>query len=186
MAKEVEKPAETGLVPGRALRRYANGQLVTGAKLPAGFTDIINFGAWAHSVAFGTKYSEPDPDFIARSLAILTMTGQTVEEVLSSHGVSKVQEMVPDTPGGRFGPFELTDLYVASSDFETGNPSYVIISGVHLETGADFRCTTGATNIQATLIGLLELGHWPIRVQFKRGDTKDKGGRYLLFMMPPD
>jgi len=40
--------------------------------------------------------------------------------------------------------------------------------------------------VQATLLGLLVNGMWPIRCQIKRGESKDKGGRYLLFVLPPD
>lgn len=161
-------------------------QLTAGAKLPEAFSLVINLEAWACAVAYGDKYTEPNPDFTSRMLALLTITGETVEEVFEAHGVIGLQKKLPDTPGASSGPLEITDLYVAESDFETGNPTYVIISGHDLMSGEDFKVTTGATNIQATLIGLLKLGHWPIRCQFKRGDSKDKGGHYLMFLLPPD
>lgn len=170
---------------GNALAKRT-GELTAGAQLPEGFSAIINFEGWARSIVYREKYNEPNPEFISQMLALLTITGETIEEVFTSAGVTKVQEMVPDSPGASFGPFEITDLYVAASDFETGNPSYVIISGVMLDSGEEFKCTTGATNIQATLIGLLKLGMWPVRAQFKRGDSKDKGGKHLLFLLPPD
>lgn len=169
-----------------ALARIGKQELTAGAKLPEAFGAVIAFESWARSIVFGEKYNEPDPEFISRMLAYLTITGENIDQVFANAGVSKVQEMVPDQPSATFGPFEITDLYVAASDFETGNPTYVIITGVRLDDGTDFKCTTGATNIQATLIGLLKLGTWPIRAQFKRGISKDKGGRYLLFLLPPD
>ena len=161
-------------------------QLTAGAKLPAAFSKVINLEAWARAVAYGEPYDEPNPDFISRMLALLTITGETAEEVFENAGVIGLQKKLPDTPGASTGPLEITDLYVAKSDFETGNQTYTIISGHDLTSGEDFKTTTGATNVQATLIGLLKLGHWPIRCQFKRGDTKDKGGKYLIFMLPPD
>lgn len=160
--------------------------LTAGAKLPEAFSAVINLEAWARAIVYGEPYKEPNPDFIARMLALLTITGETVEEIFAQHGVYGVQEIVPDVPGGSFGPFEITDIYVAASEFETGYSCYVVVAGSRLDSGEDFRATTGATNIQATLIGLLKLGHWPIRAQFKRGDSKDKGGHYLLFLLPPD
>lgn len=160
--------------------------LTAGAKLPEAFSAVINLEAWARSLVYGEPYKEPNPDFISRMLALLTITGETVDEIFREHGVYGVQEITPDVPHGSYGPFEVTDIYVASSEYETGNKTFVVISGVRLDSGEDFKCTTGATNIQATLIGLLKLGHWPIRAQFKRGDSKDKGGHYLLFLLPPD
>lgn len=172
-------------MPGNQLATF-KGELTKGHKLPADFLAIIDFEGWAKAVAFKAPYKEPNPDFISTMLAFNAITATTIEEVFQSAGVKKLQEIIPDTPGATTGPREITDLYVAESDFETGNPSYVIITWTDLELGGEQRVTTGATNIQATLIGLLKLGQWPMRVQVKRGDSKDKGGRYLLFMLPPD
>ena len=155
-------------------------------RYPAGFKAIINPEAWARSIVYREAYKEPNPDFLSQMLALLSITATTPEEAFASAGVRRIQQWVTDKPGETTGPFEITDLYVAESDFETGNPTYVIITGVMLETGEEFKATTGATNIQATLIGLLNNGVWPIRCQIKRGDSKDKGGKYLLFMLPPD
>lgn len=163
-----------------------NAPLTAGAKLPEAFSAVINLEAWARAIVYGERYTEPNPDFISRMLALLTITGESVDEIFAQHGVFGVQEIVPDVPGGTFGPFEVTDIYVASSDYEAGYSCYVVIAGTRLDSGEDFRATTGATNIQATLIGLLKLGHWPIHAQFKRGDSKDKGGHFLLFLLPPD
>jgi hypothetical protein len=155
-------------------------------KLPERFFQIINPEAWVNSILYGDKYTEPDPDFISRLLAAQAIFADTVEEAFASAGVKKLQQWLPDQPGASIGPLEMTDLYVAESDFETGNPTFVLISGVMLESGEEFKVSTGATNVQATIIGLLRLGHWPIRFQFKRGDSKDKGGKYLIFVLPPD
>lgn len=161
-------------------------ELVKGAKLPERVNEIIRFEDWAQAVVYGTPYKEPDPDFISRMLALQAITAGTIEQVWQSAGVKKLQDLIPDTPQATTGPREILDLYVAESDFETGNPCYVIITWLDLELGKEEKVTTGATNIQATLIGLLKFGTWPIRCQVKRGDSKDKGGRYLLLMLPPD
>jgi hypothetical protein len=162
------------------------GQLTIPDRYPAEFRKVINPEAWARAIVYGEKYTEPDPNFISRMLALLSIMADTPEEAFAQAGVRRVQKWVPDQPNATSGPFEITDLYVAESDFETGNPTYVIISAMHLETGEAFKATTGATNIQATIIGLLNNGVWPIRCQIKRGDSKDAGGKYLLFLLPPD
>jgi hypothetical protein len=156
------------------------------SKIPERVNVVIDVQGWVGSILAKTPYDEPNPDFISTMIAFQTITAQSVEEVFQQQGVKKLQEMLPNTPGANTGPIEITDLYVASSDFETGNPSYVIVTAVHMDTGDEFKFTTGATNVQATILGLLLNGMWPIKCQIKRGDTKDKGGRYLLFVLPPD
>jgi len=154
--------------------------------VPEALGAIVNVEKWASAVLRKTPYEEPNPDYISTMIAWQTITAQSVEEVFQQAGVHKMQEMIPNVPGATTGAVEIIDLYVASSDFETGNPSYVIITAASLDTGEEWKATTGATNVQATLLGLLVNGMWPIKCQIKRGDTKDKGGRYLLFVLPPD
>lgn len=156
------------------------------SRIPEALLPVINVEAWARSIVRGVKYKEPDPDYISRTLALQIIAAETVEEIYSRTEIRRVQDWIPDTPGATSGPLELLDLYVSASDYETGNPTFVIMTFLDMETGEEFKATTGATNIQATLIGLLAHGQWPIRVQIKRGEVKDKGGRYLLFMLPPD
>lgn len=172
-------------MPGTEVAKRTQ-QQIAALKFPPALGEFINGHAWANAILTGAKYTEPDPEFISRKLALDAIMAGSVEEVFQNAGILKVQEMVPDSPGASSPPFEVTDLYVAESDYETGNPTYVIIEGTWLNSGNTFKCHTGATNIQATLIGLLANNAWPIRAKFKRGESKDRGGRYLLFLMPPD
>lgn len=167
-------------------RRTAALPAINFANVPEALGAIIDVEAWASAVLRKTPYREPNPDFVSTMIAWQTITAQSVEEVFKSVGIRKIQEMLPNVPGATTGPIEITDLYVATSDFETGNPSYVIITAVSLDDGEEWKATTGATNVQATILGLLVNGMWPIRCQIKRGDSKDKGDRYLLFVLPPD
>lgn len=155
-------------------------------KVPEKFFAVVNPQEWVNAILYGDTYHEPNPDFISRMLAAQSIFAETAEEAFSSLGVRGLQKVLPDSPGATTGPLEITDLYVAASDYETGNPTYVVISAVELATGDEVKYTTGATNVQATFIGLLRNGVWPMRCQFKRGDQKDKGGKYLIFMLPPD
>lgn len=173
MTKEMEKPDNRP-------------KLTAGHKLPEIVGKVIDFEGWARSVAFRDDYHEPNPDYISMMLAMQSIMANTIEEAFAQGGVVKLQEILFDRPGETTGPIEIHDVYVAESDFETGNPCYVIMTWTDLASGADLKVTTGATNIQATLIGLLKLGMFTIKCQIKRGDSKDKGGKYLLHLLPPD
>lgn len=162
------------------------GTLLKQVKAPAAINNIINMEEWAQAVVNRKPYTEPDPEFISRMLAVKAIMAGSIEEVFQQASIKQLQKMLPDSPGATTGTLIITDLYVASSDFETGNPSYVIITAMDEQLGEEVKFTTGATNIQATLIGLLANGAWPIRCQIKRGESKDKGGRYLMFLLPPD
>lgn len=156
------------------------------SKVPEALGAIIDIRGWAESVIVGTAYKEPNPDFVSQMLAYQTITAVTIEEAFASQGVKQLQKMLANVPEANTGNIEITDLYVAESDFETGQPTYVIVSYVSLEDGTSGKFTTGATNIQSTILALLRLGMWPIQCKIKRGETKDKGDRYLLFMLPAD
>jgi len=162
-----------------------NGQL-SKAKWPEHLTPQIDFAAWAKSLITGDKYKEPIEDYISRMLALQSMMADTPEQVFLANNVKGLQEILPDTPGATTGPHEITDLYVASSSMEQGHSTFVIVEWLDMELGTVAKWTTSATNIQASLIGLMKFGTWPVRCQVKRGDSKDKGGRYLMFLLPPD
>lgn len=154
--------------------------------VPAELSVIINVEQWVSALLRKTAYHEPNPDFVSIMLAWQTITAETAEEVFRNVGVRQLQKMIADTPGANSGPIEITDLYVAESDYETGNPSYVIITATDLETGDTWKATTGATTVQATILGLLLNGMWPIRCKIMRADSKDRGGRHILLVVPPD
>lgn len=154
--------------------------------VPPALNSIIHVEGWVKSILLKERYTEPNPDFISTMIAFQTITSQSVEEVFAQAGVKGLQQTLANVPGATTGPIEITDLYVAESDYEVGSPCFVIITATDLETGEEWKRTTGATNVQATILGLLLNGMWPIRCQIKRGETKDKGGRYLLFVLPPD
>jgi hypothetical protein len=156
------------------------------SKVPDAIGAIIHVEGWAHAIVSGTPYREPNPDFISQMLAYQTITATSQEEVFEQANIRGLQKIIPNVPEATMGNIEITDLYVAESDYETGNPCFVIVSYISLDTGEEGKFTTGATNVQATILGLLVNGLWPIRCKIKRGESKDKGGRYLLFVLPAD
>lgn len=156
------------------------------AKWPEHLTAQIDFDGWARAIILGDKYKEPIPDYISKMLALESITADTIDEVFRAAGIKGLQEILADTPGATTGPHEIMDIYVAESDIETGYSCYVIVTWVDLENGRVSKWTTSATNVMSVLIGLLKFSQWPIRCQIKRGDSKDKSGKHLLIMLPPD
>lgn len=154
------------------------------SRIPEAIGAVIDVKGWAESLIIHTSYTEPNPDFISQMLAFNVMTAASIEEAFQSQNVKQLQRMLPNVPEASTGNIEITDLYVAESDFETGNPTYVIVTCTSMEDGISYKFTTGATNVQATIFALLRLGMWPIQCRIVRGQTKDKGGRYLLFVLP--
>lgn len=169
-----------------ATRRPTTLKTLDLSRVPEALGAVINVQAWAEAIIIGTPYSEPNPDFISQMLSFTTITAETIEDAFAAAKVGQLQKMLPNVPEATLGNIEITDLYVATSDFETGNPTYVIVSYVSLEDGTTGKFTTGATNVQATILALLRLGMWPIQCKIKRGETKDKGDRYLIFVLPAD
>lgn len=147
---------------------------------------IINLSSWAESLVNGAPYDEPDPTYLQRALLMQTLTAKSAEEVLNANGIRKLQESIPDLADSSTGPIEITDLYVTGSDFGEGLPTYVIFGGTDLEMRREVRYSTGATQVQASFLALLNLGVWPIRCQIKRLSRKDKGGRHLFWVTTPD
>lgn len=172
-------------MPGTDLVKRFNGTLEK-AKWPENLATQINFPGWARAIALDEKYAEPIPGYISRMLALQSMMADTPEKVFLANNVKGLQEIIPDAPGATSGPHEIMDLYVAESDIAEGYSCYVIVEWLDLELGQVSKWTTSATNVMATLIGLLKFGQWPIRCQIKRGDSKDKSGKHLLTLLPPD
>lgn len=172
-------------MPSKDIATRLNGQL-TSAKWPDHLKTQIDFPAWARAIILGEKYREPIPDYISKMLALQTIMASTPEEVFRAAGVKGLQEIIADVPDATTGPHEIMDVYVAESDIETGYSCFIIVEWVDLEFGKVSKWTTSATNVMSTLIGLLKFGQWPIKCQIKRGDSKDKSGKHLLIMLPPD
>jgi len=146
----------------------------------------VDLGEWKNSLITGQPYTEPDPDYLARRLLERTLSAAIPADVMRQLEGSKLQEVIPNVPGAGTGPIEIDDMYVASSEFQDGAPTYVVLWGRYLELNDRAMYTTGATQLQAQLIRLVELGIWPIRCQIKRTDRKDKGDRYLFWLWPVD
>lgn len=148
--------------------------------------DEIDFTAWANALINGSDYEEPDPQHLVRQLLLGVLQSETADQVTSENAVTKLQDMVPDSPGQGTGPIEITGLYITSSDFGEGAPCYMIVTCHNLNTGEEFKFTTGAQYLQAQVLAMINLGYWPIRCQVKRIKRKDRGGRFLLQMYPVD
>lgn len=156
------------------------------APLPEKLQGKLILSDWADALVNHTAYKEVDPDYLSRMLLVQTLTAQTPDEVYEQSGIRKLQELVPNAPGLGTGVCEIVDLYVTSSDFGEGAPCYMIVDIVQDDTGEVTRFSTGATQLQAQIIALLSFGTWPIRCQIKRTERKDRGGRFLFWLFPPE
>lgn len=157
-----------------------------GAQLPTQLQGVIVLSSWANALMNHTPYDEPDPDYLSRTLLFQTLTAETADEVLTQGGIRKLQESIPNVPGASTGPVEIFGLYVTGSDFGEGAPCYMILTLRDLETGFESKYTTGATQLQAQILRLISLGVWPIRGKITRTERKDRGGRFLFWLFPPD
>lgn len=154
--------------------------------LPRDLADVIDLTSWANALINRTKYREPDPDYLARTLLMQTLTADTVEAAFEQGGIRKMQESIPNTPGAGTGPILIYGLYVAKSDEEDGPGSYMILDTRGLADGVEAKYTTGSQGLQAQVLTMIKLGNWPIRCSIGRTDRQDRGGRYMLWMFPPD
>lgn len=154
--------------------------------LPAQLEGVIDLSSWANSLANGTPYTEPDPEALSRMLLVATLTASTADDVFANNGVQGLQEAIPNAPGAGTGLISINGIYVSPSDQQDGLPCYMILDTVSEDTGMVAKYTTGAGQLQAQMLRLISLGVWPIRCKIVRLDRKDKGGRYLFWLFPPD
>lgn len=164
------------------LNKLLAGQLT----LPEDITRVINVQSWAMSLITHEIYAEPDPDYLQKMLLIQTLTAETIDEMFRQDKVRKLQDAIPNVPGAGTGPIEITGVYVTTSDFGEGAPTYLIIDTRHLEHGLEVKYTTGAQQIQAQALVAICLGMWPLKCQITRTDRKDRGERYMFSLIPPD
>lgn len=154
--------------------------------LPAQLAGKIELSAWAESLVNKAKYVDPDPDYLSRLLIVQTLTAENMDAVFEQGAIQGLQKAIPNVPDAGTGPIVITDLYVTGSDLNEGVPCYVIITATHMETGVISKYTTGAQQLQAQLLASLSWGRWPIPCQIKRLDRKDRSGKYLFWMFPPE
>lgn len=182
MAKDTP-PNDSAPVEGVIVERKAT---IDVSKIPYQLQEHISFQGWANSLVNGESYTEPDPEYLSRTLMLATLTATTPEEVMQQAGIKKLQEAIPNVPGAGLGNCEIDELYVTDSDYGEGMPTYIIFRATDQDTGFSSRYTTGASQLQAQMLTLVRLGQYPIRGSIRRTDRKDKGGRYLFWLFPPD
>jgi hypothetical protein len=157
------------------------------APLPAVLAGKVDTYAWKRSILLKDTYSATEDGQVALLIAMQTLSAKTSRDVLDGGEVIKLQELVPNQPNESVGPFLFTDLLVCSSDYfddrsanPDGNPTFVVMTVVDVDTGVVDRVSTGATQIQVQCLRQVELGEFPFRGEFVRTRSKDKGGRYIL------
>ena len=178
-----DTPNEGAPVEGVIVQRNAT---IDVSQIPYQLQQHISFQGWANSLVNGETYKEPDPDYLSRTLMLATLTASTPEEVMTQAGIKKLQEAIPNVPGAGLGNCDIDELYVTSSDYGEGMPTYIIFRATDKDTGFSSRYTTGASQLQAQMLTLVRLGQYPIHGSIRRTERKDRGDRYLFWLYPPD
>lgn len=182
MAKDT--PTSGVIVPRRKM--VINPIFNNPAPLPPELDGLINVREWVKSLTTNCEYKEPNPDFMAQRMMMLTLSAGSLAEAMTEASLDGLQKLIPDVPWQGTGPITITELYVAASDIPEGNKTFMLFSYMHEETGFETTTTTGATKLQLLFAFALAEGEWPIRGQIKRTDRKDKGGRHLFNLYPVD
>ncbi len=156
------------------------------APLPPELDGLFYIQAWVKALTTKTKYAEPNPDYMAQRMMLITLSATTFEELTSDNDLDGLQKLIPDVEWASTGNIMVTDLYVAGSDIEDGAPTYMLLSYVTKETGVETTTSTGAVELQLQFASMLAMGIWPIEGQIKRRDRKDKGGKHMLRFYPED
>lgn len=156
------------------------------APLPPELEGIIQLPEWFNSITKNVEYKEPNPEYMEQRMMLLTIMSATPEELLTPNDLKGLQDIIPDAPWQTTGNIILTSLYVAASDLKEGRRTYMLFSYVNEETGVETTTTTGATQLQLQICGLLMMGQWPIRGRITRTDKTDRAGRYLFWLFPPE
>jgi hypothetical protein len=185
MSTQVEKTAKTGTVVARNKSALAP-HFANPAPLPPELSGLFDIRAWIHSLTTRAEYEELNPDFMAQRMMMLTLSATTAEEVMQDVPMDGLQKLILDAPWQSSGNITIHGLYVAKSDKQDGNRTYMLLEWFDKTTGADVTTTTGATKLQLQFASLLALGVWPIQGQIKRTDRKDRGGRHLFSFYPEE
>lgn len=160
---------------------------------PAPLPDIlrgkVDTLAWKRSLLLKEEYTVTDDGTISLLIMMQTLRAETSREVLGGNEVLKLQELVPNEANASAGPFLMTDLLVASSDYfddRAANPeslpTFVVMTLVDIDSGVIDRISTGAGQVQVQCLRQVELGEFPFKCEFVRTRSKDKGGRYVLVL----
>lgn len=155
-------------------------------ELPPALLGSIDCKAWLASLLGKVPYVEPDSDFLARQIMLNTFMEEDLNKALLGSEMDSLQDLVEEFPGASTGPIDITELYVATSNLEDQDGTYVILGWTSMETGIFTRCTTSAMAIQIGLLRHLRSGIWPISCQIARDKVQDQGGRFLLKLWPVD
>ena len=180
-----EKKESTDIVPVRNRFQLAP-HLANPAPLPKELAGLFDVTEWLKSLTQHTDYKEPNPDYMAQRMMMLTLSATTVDDLLGEDTLDGLQKLIPDVPWATTGNIAVTSLYVAASDQKDGNKTYMLFDYVRKEDWTQVTTTTGATKLQLQFASLLAMGVWPIEGQIKRTERKDRGGRHLFSFYPEE
>lgn len=114
-----------------------------------------------------------DPERVALLITAQVLNADTPEEVLSSSEATGLRQYLDQ-------PFELERVDFQRSDYEQGQPFYVVMHGTDLATGERVVLTTGSRKVTAQAFQLQRRGWLPAKVVGKQATRPTKDGYYPL------
>lgn len=116
-----------------------------------------------------------DPELIGLLLTAQILSAETPEEVLTSTEAEGVRQHLDE-------PMELHNLTFLRSEYEQGQPFYVVMRCTILETGEQIAVTTGSRRITAQAFQLDRRGWLPRKIVFRQAKKATKAGYFPLRM----
>lgn len=162
MTDQTEGTPGTDVAPITPTEVMAKGQLAQAVA-----TDVAEF------VTGQFMEGAEDPERIALMLTAQILSAETPEEVLASADATGVRQFL-DTP------FELESVDFQRSEYEQGQPFYVVMKGVNITTGERVVLTTGSRKVTAQAFQLSRRGWLPAKVVAKQATRPTKDGYFPL------
>jgi len=182
MAKAETTSTEVAVRPRVQLPAH----LLDPAPLPPVLAGLIDLKGWLKCLTEGEVYVPPNPDYMSQRMLLTTLMAPTPEALYGEAELDGLQKLIPDLPGQGTGNIVIDDLYVSPSTLQETPSTYMLLTYTVQRSGFQVTTDTGAQRLQATFLGLLAMGVWPIEGQIVRSKSTDRGGRHLFAWYPVD
>lgn len=114
-----------------------------------------------------------DPERVGLLITAQILNAATPEEVLASAEATGLRQFLDQ-------PFELETVDFQRSEYEQGQPFYVVMKGVNITTGEAVVLTTGSRKVTAQAFQLARKGWLPAKVVAKQATRPTRDGYYPL------
>jgi hypothetical protein len=148
--------------------------LDTAKPLPEHIAANVNAGLWARALVLNDSYKEPRPGSMSTMALVNMMYDEDLFSQPEESGIVKVGDYLANEPGAVTPNLEASDLYVYPATGDKGAPTYIDVTVVQIDAGAEFVLRIGSRRVQMFYLKALAAGAWPIKHRIAR--TNDKVG----------